>query len=471
MRIPSISADPAHVGDVGASADAVAALMQAAGLERVRQAAVDGSPPYVVGEWLARTRRADRAAVRAPRRAAARVRRPLVGRSVRARASATAGCSAAAPPTTRPASVAHVAAVRARGCAPRATLPCNVKVLVEGEEEIGSPAPRAVPRRARRRAARRRAAPRRRRQLVGRHARAHLLAARPRRRRRAAARARRPAAQRHGRWRRPRSGPRRSPGCSRRSSTSTATPRSTAAGTTTQPPDAAERARLDALPAERRPASAPRGACATASRSPATRRRSVYERLWLRPAVTVIGIDGHPIEGSSNQIVAEAAARISVRVGRGQDPARLNAALRDHLERRVPCGLELTVHRARRPPAWHCDPTGWAFDAADARAARRRSASTPSTWASAARSRSSARSPTRSAASPRCCSAPPTPAAASTARTRASTSATGTTSPKRDPPPRPPVATYAPRFGVESGCCAAKSVAETSRRASGPCRG
>src|SRR5206468_6922138 len=60
----------------------------------------------------------------------------------------------------------------------------------------------------------------------------------------------------------------------------------------------------------------------------------------------------------------EAAARVSVRVGRGQDPARLNAALRRHLERRVPLGLQLTVDELDEVPAWHTEPTGWAFDAA-----------------------------------------------------------------------------------------------------------
>src|SRR5947209_19167165 len=84
----------------------------------------------------------------------------------------------------------------------------------------------------------------------------------------------------------------------------------------------------------------------------------LFERLWVRPAVTVIGIDGHPIAGSANQIVAEAAARVSVRVGRGQDPARLNDALRHHFERRVPLGLELTITPLDAVPAWHTDPTG-----------------------------------------------------------------------------------------------------------------
>src|SRR5262249_39231406 len=52
VRIPSISADPAHADDVRASADAVVALMEDAGLDDVRQLVVDGGPPYVVGEWV-----------------------------------------------------------------------------------------------------------------------------------------------------------------------------------------------------------------------------------------------------------------------------------------------------------------------------------------------------------------------------------------------------------------------------------
>ena len=48
----------------------------------------------------------------------------------------------------------------------------------------------------------------------------------------------------------------------------------------------------------------------------------MHERLWLRPALTVIGIDGHPVKGSSNQIVARRQARISMRLGPGQEPER-----------------------------------------------------------------------------------------------------------------------------------------------------
>ena len=38
---------------------------------------------------------------------------------------------------------------------------------------------------------------------------------------------------------------------------------------------------------------------------------SPLERLWMQPAITVIGLDAHPIRGSSNQILSEAAARVT----------------------------------------------------------------------------------------------------------------------------------------------------------------
>src|SRR4029078_8813053 len=52
VRIPSISADPHHHPDVRASADATVELLRAHGLENVRTAGVEGSQPFVLGEWL-----------------------------------------------------------------------------------------------------------------------------------------------------------------------------------------------------------------------------------------------------------------------------------------------------------------------------------------------------------------------------------------------------------------------------------
>jgi acetylornithine deacetylase/succinyl-diaminopimelate desuccinylase-like protein len=91
---------------------------------------------------------------------------------------------------------------------------------------------------------------------------------------------------------------------------------------------------------------------------------TLHERLWRRPTVTVIGVDGHPIAGSSNQVVASAAARVSCRLGPGQDPVQFTEALRRHVEARVPWGLECSFRALEGAPAWETDPTGPAFDAA-----------------------------------------------------------------------------------------------------------
>ena len=88
--------------------------------------------------------------------------------------------------------VAHATAVAA-WLDTAGSLPCNVRVLIEGEEEIGSPTLHRFLTEHARRAAFRRARARGRRQLEGRYSRPHLFAARPRRGRHRAARARRPA--------------------------------------------------------------------------------------------------------------------------------------------------------------------------------------------------------------------------------------------------------------------------------------
>lgn len=90
----------------------------------------------------------------------------------------------------------------------------------------------------------------------------------------------------------------------------------------------------------------------------------LLQRLWMRPTLTVIGIDSHPIEGSSNQIVAAATARISMRLAPGQDPQRCWECVQLHVSRNVPWGLELGLDLHETVPAWSCEPEGPVFDAA-----------------------------------------------------------------------------------------------------------
>jgi acetylornithine deacetylase/succinyl-diaminopimelate desuccinylase-like protein len=91
---------------------------------------------------------------------------------------------------------------------------------------------------------------------------------------------------------------------------------------------------------------------------------SVYEKLWLRPALTVIALEASPIKGSSNQIVPSARARVSLRLVPNMDPQHTLALLTAHLERSAPWGFKVTVKSEGATPAWWCRPEGPAFEAA-----------------------------------------------------------------------------------------------------------
>ena len=359
VRIPSISASPEHTSEVQRSADATADLLTRAGLENVRLATVDDSPPYVIGEWL-HAEGAPTVLLYAhhdvqPPGVEERWSSPPfepVERDGRLYGRGTADDKAGA--------VAHAAAMIAwlhAGNAP----PCNVRVLVEGEEEIGSPRLHAFLTK------------------YGDELRSDVMLLAD-----------------AENWRvgvpgltyslrgigaidvtlRALDGPQHS---------------GMAGGAVPDPvmalakvlaslsdergdiavdgffddvdePNATRRDALRALDGEDefRGAMTVRPGVELVG-DPA---RPLWERLWFRPALTVIGIDGHPIKGSSNQIVASAAARVSVRLAPGQDPDRAIALLRRHIEVHVPWGLECTIADVVPPSAaWTCAPEGWAFDA------------------------------------------------------------------------------------------------------------
>jgi hypothetical protein len=46
---------------------------------------------------------------------------------------------------------------------------------------------------------------------------------------------------------------------------------------------------------------------------------SLLERMWTRPALTVIALEARPFLGSSNQIIEAARARLSLRTVPGMD--------------------------------------------------------------------------------------------------------------------------------------------------------
>jgi acetylornithine deacetylase/succinyl-diaminopimelate desuccinylase-like protein len=361
VRIPSVSGDPAHATDVERSADAVAAALEAAGLERVRQRGVDGSPPYVIGEWVHHE-----GAPTVLLYAHHDVQPPGVvenwtsdpfephERGGRLYGRGTADDKAGA--------VGHAATVAA-WLRTAGELPCNVRVLVEGEEEIGSPRLEA---------------------FLTKHldelaADVLVLAD-------------------ASNWTvgvpgityslrgiagvdvslRALDGPVHS---------------GLAGGPVPDPAMAlakliasmvdehgdiaiagfaddaapltdAERARMEQLPDDSdalRDAWGVRSGVELAG-DPAV---NIYERLWRRPSIAVIGWDSHPIAGSSPQIVARATARLNIRLAPGQDPERAHRLVREHVAARVPWGLEVEMTPVWGAPGWLSEPTGWAFEAAE----------------------------------------------------------------------------------------------------------
>ena len=361
VRIPSISAQPEHAADVRRSAEATATLLRESGLEDVRLLELDDAHPYVTGSWLHAGPDAptvllyahhDVQPVGTPDRWNSPPFEPterdgrLYGRGA---ADDKAGI------------MAHVAAVRAWLDA-RGSLPVNVKVIIEGEEEIGSP-----------------------------HLGAFLDA--------------------YGAelasdvivltdltnwkigW----------PGITyalRGMAEVTVTVRSLV-----QPihsgmwggavPDALtgmvrllatmhdergdiavagfdddvralsddERARLEALAADpdelRAEARMLDGVEFVGDAA-----RSVLERLWMRPTITPTGMDVPPVAQAPNTLLSEVRTKLSCRLAPGQDPDRALAVLRDHLLANAPWGMDVEVALGERNRAWVMEPGGPAWDAA-----------------------------------------------------------------------------------------------------------
>lgn len=93
---------------------------------------------------------------------------------------------------------------------------------------------------------------------------------------------------------------------------------------------------------------------------------SVVQRLWAKPAITVIGIDTMPIDKSSNTLIPRARAKISMRVAPGGDAKAHLDALTRHLEAHVPWGARLTVTPGDTGQPYAIEAAGPVYDAARA---------------------------------------------------------------------------------------------------------
>ncbi len=125
----------------------------------------------------------------------------------------------------------------------------------------------------------------------------------------------------------------------------------------------AELERLAALPFDLAQFRADAGLCPSAELAGAAE-LPVYARLWLQPSVTVTALESVAMANASNQLIDQARAQVSVRVAPGQDPRRVERCVLDCLCANPPWGIEVEASTHTPVPGWTTLPEGAAFDAA-----------------------------------------------------------------------------------------------------------
>jgi acetylornithine deacetylase/succinyl-diaminopimelate desuccinylase-like protein len=91
----------------------------------------------------------------------------------------------------------------------------------------------------------------------------------------------------------------------------------------------------------------------------------VYEQTWRKPAVTVIAQEASSIKGASNQVLPRVSAIVSCRIVPDQDPQEVYEQLKAVLTADPPWGVRVNVKELGKPVKWWMtDPTGPAFEAA-----------------------------------------------------------------------------------------------------------
>ncbi|GAO11907.1 M20/M25/M40 family metallo-hydrolase [Streptomyces lydicamycinicus] len=88
---------------------------------------------------------------------------------------------------------------------------------------------------------------------------------------------------------------------------------------------------------------------------------TIADRIWARPAVTVLGIDCPPVVGATPSVQAGARALVSLRVPPGTDAAEATKLLAAHLETAAPWGARVAVEQVGQGQAFRADTTSPAY--------------------------------------------------------------------------------------------------------------
>jgi acetylornithine deacetylase/succinyl-diaminopimelate desuccinylase-like protein len=90
----------------------------------------------------------------------------------------------------------------------------------------------------------------------------------------------------------------------------------------------------------------------------------LVDRVWTRPAIAVLGIDGPRTHEAPNALVPTARAKVSVRIAPGDDPKRAFLALEAHLHSHAPWGAQVKVTIEHDGQPCVIDSSGPAYAAA-----------------------------------------------------------------------------------------------------------
>jgi acetylornithine deacetylase/succinyl-diaminopimelate desuccinylase-like protein len=90
---------------------------------------------------------------------------------------------------------------------------------------------------------------------------------------------------------------------------------------------------------------------------------SLSQRIWARPAISVLAIDAPAVADAAHALVPWARASLSMRLAPGDDAQRAFAALEEHLRSRRPWNAELTVTKERVGEPHQIEASGPVFDA------------------------------------------------------------------------------------------------------------
>jgi acetylornithine deacetylase/succinyl-diaminopimelate desuccinylase-like protein len=93
---------------------------------------------------------------------------------------------------------------------------------------------------------------------------------------------------------------------------------------------------------------------------------TLLTRMWTKPSITTIGIDAPTIATSSNTLVPAAAAKISMRIAPDDHDLDAFDRLREHLLAHVPWGAEVEVTLDERGAGFAADADGPVYDQARA---------------------------------------------------------------------------------------------------------